>query len=151
MLSGNKPLPEPMLTQIQCVTLNIFNDCHLRYLNLKIHSPAEFCCCHIFHWYQKDLDSNVCYKILRSYGLEGFFIALAIRLLLKLNTADLCCHMASLSHNELKSSKQYFELIRFQDHFLMCCRRCEVSRHKVLIKAPLTWKTPINSWLLWKK
>ena len=32
---------------IQCMTLNIFKDCHSGYLNLKIYSPIKFCRCHV--------------------------------------------------------------------------------------------------------
>ena len=74
----------------QCMILNIFKDCHSGYSNLKIYSPIKFCCGHIFQWYKKlrSFNSNMGYKISRSHSPEEFFIALAIRLLLKLNTGS---------------------------------------------------------------
>ena len=72
------------------VWLNIFKDCHSGYLNLKIYSPIKFFQSHTFQWYKKkmgSLNSHVGYEILRSHSPKEFFIALAIRLLLKSNTA----------------------------------------------------------------
>ena len=75
----------------QCMTLNIFKDCHSGYLNLKIYSQIRFCRGHVFQWHRKhwvrSFNSHVGYKILRSHSPEEFFTALANRLLLKPNTA----------------------------------------------------------------
>ena len=74
----------------QCMTLNIFKDCHWGYSNLKIYSRIKFCCGHIYQWYKKQWEVPIAmyvgYKISRSHSPEEFFIALAIRLLLKSNT-----------------------------------------------------------------
>ena len=73
----------------QYMTLNIFKDCHSGYTNLKIYSLIKFCCSHIFQWYKKlrSFNSHVGYKISRYHSPEEFFMALAIGLLLKSNTA----------------------------------------------------------------
>ena len=75
--------------QLQCMTLDIFKDCHPGYSNLKIYSPIKFCCGHMFQWYKKvkSFKSHVGYKISRSHSPEECFIALATGLLLKSNTA----------------------------------------------------------------
>ena len=40
-----------------CMILDIFKDCHLVYLSLKIYNPISFCHSHIFQWYWKTLTS----------------------------------------------------------------------------------------------
>ena len=96
------PVPEPnqcwlsdsavVMVRYQCMTLNIFKDCHSGYSYFTIYSPIKFCCGHIFQLYKKlrSFNSHLGYKISRSHSPEEFFIALAIGLLLKSNTAVLC-------------------------------------------------------------
>ena len=99
-LPGNLPwwiLISSMTTQ--CMTLNIFKECHSGYLNLKIYSPIEFCLGHIFQWYWKKLgsfNSHVGYEIFRSHSPKEFSIALDIGQLLKVKT-DHCKQMALLA------------------------------------------------------
>ena len=42
------------LLEYQCTTLNIFKDCHLGYLNLKIYSPLNY----VVVVYFKDIEKN---------------------------------------------------------------------------------------------
>ena len=62
-----------MTITVLCMTLNIFNDCYLGYLNLKIYSTIIFCHGHILLWYGKKLRSfnnPMGYKILRFHSPE---------------------------------------------------------------------------------
>ena len=93
----------------QCTTLNIFNNCHLGYLNLLIYSPNEICHGHVVLCHKKvrRFNSHLGYKILKSHSPQDFFIALAMGPLLKSHTEftsanfdpDLHYHMVSLGHN----------------------------------------------------
>ena len=74
-------------TVSQCLTLNIFKDCHLdyMYLNLQIYSSIEICHSHIIQWYEtlRSFNSHVGFNILKSHSPDELFTALAIGLLLK--------------------------------------------------------------------
>ena len=90
---------------MQCMTLNIFKDCHSGYSNLKIYSPIKFCCGHILQWYKKlrSFNSHMGYKISRSHSPEEFFMALAIGLLLKSNTVmyDFKLYMSLIAYTHV--------------------------------------------------
>ena len=76
----------------QCRTLDIFKDCHLGYVDLKIYSLIKFCCDHIFQWYQKIWEVSIAMwairlKIATSQSPEVFFISHVSLVYIRLNTA----------------------------------------------------------------
>ena len=53
------------LLEYQCTTLNIFKDCHLGYLNLKIYSPIKLCRGRIFQRYCKKSEVSIAMRATR--------------------------------------------------------------------------------------
>ena len=133
------------VSSYQSMTFNIFNDCHLGYLNFKIYSPIKFCqgsrpCISMILKKLGSFNSHVVYEISRSHSPKEFFIALAIRLLLKSNTVIFLRNLDDRLINLVWNHWNGFQESRFTGCNLL-------SKNKLWIRAWICKSDIINLFL----